>query len=139
MCRPGLRLHVSPPLFPSCVTDIHIFASQFPQLSFHIYMASRVPCTCSCGLEVSYTTKQNHLNAHGKISLRVRVMTEMGSLNRNTQQQQKPTSLLQRGFRKQASSNPDQDGSCKRRKAAQLEGNQLPEITASSQVDTDLM
>ena len=102
-------------------------------------MASRVPCTCGCGLEVSYTTKQNHLNAHGKISLRVRVMTEMGSLNRNTQQQQKPTSLLQRRFRKRASSNPDQDGSRKQRKAAQLKGNQLPEITTSSQVDTDLM
>ena len=66
-------------------------------------------------------------------------MTEIESLTRNTQQQQKPTSLLQRRFRKRASSNPDQDGSRKRRKAAQLEGNQLPEITASSQVDTDLM
>ena len=66
-------------------------------------------------------------------------MTEIESLTRNTQQQQKPTSLLHRRFRKRASSNPDQDGSRKRRKAAQLEGNQLPEITASSQVDTDLM
>ena len=102
-------------------------------------MAPRVPCTCGCGLEVSYTTKQNHLNAHGKTSLRARVVTEIESLKRNTQQQQKPTSLPQRRFRKRASSNPDQDGSRKRRKAAQLEGNQLPEITASSQVDTDPM
>jgi hypothetical protein len=66
-------------------------------------------------------------------------MTEIEWLKRNTQQQQKPTSLLQRRFRKRASSSPDQDGSRKQRKAAQLEGNQLHEITASSQVDTDLM
>jgi len=45
---------------------------------------------------------------------------------------------LQRGFRKRASSNPDQDGSRKKRKVAQIKGNQSPEITASSQADTDL-
>ena len=94
-------------------------------------MAGRIPCTCGCGLEVTYATKQNHLNARGKTSLRARVVTETLSL--------KPTPLLQRGSKKRASSNPDQDGSHKRHKAAQLEENQLPEITASSQVDTDLI
>ena len=71
--------------------------------------------------------------------LRARVVTEFESLKRNTQQQQKPTPLLKRGFRKRVSSNPDQDGSRKRCKAAQLEENQLPEITASSHVDTDMI
>jgi hypothetical protein len=62
-------------------------------------------------------------------------MADVESLKRNTSgwQQQKPTPLLQKAFRKRASSNPDQDGSRKRRKAAQLEENQLPQIT----VDTD--
>jgi hypothetical protein len=67
------------------------------------------------------------------------VVTEAKSLKRNTQQQQKPTPLLQKGFKKRVSANPDQDGSRKRRKAAQFEENQLPEFTASSQVDTDLI
>jgi hypothetical protein len=61
------------------------------------------------------------------------------SLKKNTQQEQKLIPLLQRGLKKRASSNPDQDGSHKRHKAAQLEENQLPEITASSQVDTDMI
>ena len=52
-------------------------------------------------------------------------------------QEQKPAPLL-RGSKNWASSNPDQDDSCKRCKAAQLK-NQLPKITSSSQVDTDLM
>jgi hypothetical protein len=67
------------------------------------------------------------------------VETETRSLKRNIQQQQKPTTLLQKGLKKRASSNADQDGSRKRHKAAQLEENQLPEITTSSQVDTDLI
>ena len=100
---------------------------------------ARVPCTCGCGLEVTYATKRNHLNARGKTSLRARVVTEIDALKRTTGQQQKPTPLLQRRSRKRASSNPDQDGSRKRHKAAQLEENQLPEITASSQVDTNMI
>jgi hypothetical protein len=110
---------------------------RFPQLFF--YMARRIPCTCGCGLEVTYATKQNHLNARGTTSLRARVETETSSLKKNTRQQQKPTALLQRGLKKRASSNPDQDGSRKRHKAAQVEENPLPEITASSQVDTDMI
>jgi hypothetical protein len=88
---------------------------------------------------VTYATKQNHLKAHGKTALRARVVTETKSLKRNTRQQQKPTPLLQKGLKKRASSNADQDGSRKRHKVAQLEENQLPEITAGSQMDTDLM
>jgi hypothetical protein len=107
--------------------------------SLFFYMAGRILCTCGCGEVVSYTTKKNHLNARGKTSLHARVVTETNSLKRNTQQQQKPTPLLQRGLKKRASSNTDQDGSSKRHKAAQLEENQLPEITAGSQMDTDLM
>jgi len=49
------------------------------------------------------------------------VGAEIKLLKKNTRQQQKPTPLLQRGLKKRASSNPDQDGSCKRHKAAQLE------------------
>ena len=63
-------------------------------------------------------------------------MTEVKSLRRITRQQQE---LMQRGFRKRASSNPDQDGSRKQRKVAQIREDQLPEITAGSQPDTDLM
>ena len=110
---------------------------RFPQLFF--YMAGRIPCTCSCGLEVTYATKQNHLNARGKTSLRARVVSEARLLKRDTQQQQEPTPPLQRGFKKRASSNLDRDDSRKQCKAAQLEENQLPEITASSQLDTDLI
>ena len=50
-------------------------------------------------------------------------------MKRPTRQQQKPTPLLQKGLKRRASSNFDQDGSRKRRKAAQLEENQLPEVT----------
>src|SRR5271168_1917326 len=102
-------------------------------------MAGQITCTCSCGLEVTYATKRNHLNARGMTSLRARVGTETKLLKGNTRQQQKPTPLLQRGLKKRASSKPDQDGSRKRLKAAQLEENQLPEIAASSQVDEDLL
>ena len=56
-----------------------------------------------------------------------------------TPQQQEPTPPLQKGFRKQASSNPAQDGSCKQRKVAQIREKQLPHITTSSQADTDLL
>jgi hypothetical protein len=108
----------------------------FPQLIF--YMAGRITCTCGCGLEVTYATKRNHLNAGGGIHLRSRVVSEARSWNRNTQQQ-KPAALLQRGVKKRASSNADQDGSRKRRKEAQLDQNQLPESHASFQVDTDLV
>ena len=109
---------------------------RFPQL--FSYMAGRIPCTCGCGLEVTYATKQNHLNGRGKTSLRARVVLEARSL-RNTQQQQEPTPLPQRGLKKRASSNLDRDDSRKRRKAAQLDENQLPEIVASSQLETDMI
>ena len=102
--------------------------------SANFYMAGRIPCTCSCGQEVIYATKHNHLNGGGKIALWTRAVAEGKSLNT---QEQKPTPLLS-GSKKQASSNPDQDDGHKQTKAAQLE-NQLPEITSSSQVDTDLM
>ena len=110
---------------------------RFPQL--FSYMAGRIPCSCGCGREVSYATKRNHLNARGTTALRARVGTETKSLKKDTRQQQKPTPLLPRGFKKRASSNSHQDGSRKRHKAAQLEENQLPETTASSQVDTNMM
>ena len=109
---------------------------QFPQLFF--YMSSRIPCTCGCGLKVTYATKRNDLNARGTTSIRARVETETKSLKKNTkkntQQQQKPTPL-----QKRASSNPDQDGSRKRHKAAQIEETQLPEIIDSSQEETDMV
>ena len=102
-------------------------------------MAGRIPCTCGCGLEVTYTTKKRHLNGRGGTTLRARVATETKSLKGNARQQQKPIPLLHGGLKKRPSSNPDQDGSHKRHKAAQLEDKQLSEITASSQMDTDLI
>ena len=66
-------------------------------------------------------------------------MSEVRSLRRNTQQQPEPTPLLQRGFKKWASSNLNQDDSWKWHKAAQLKENQLPKIAASSQLETDLI
>ena len=110
---------------------------RFPQL--FSYMAGRIPCTCGCGLEVTYSTKRNHLNARGTTALRARMETETKSLKKNTQQEQKPIPLPQRGLKKRSPSNPDQNGSRKRHKAAQLGENQLPEITASSQVDTNMI
>ena len=102
-------------------------------------MVGRIPCSCGCGREVSYATKRNHLNARGTTALHARVGTETKLLKKDTWQQQKPTPLLPRGFKKRASSNSHQDGSRKRHKAAQLEENQLPETTTSSQVDTDFI
>ena len=64
---------------------------------------------------------------------------EVELLKQITLQQQEPTPLLQKESRKRASSNPDQDGSCKQHKVAQIRENQLPHITASSQADTDLL
>ena len=81
--------------------------------------------------------EKNHLNCFGKTSLQARLVVRL--LKRNTQQQPESTPLLQRGFKKQASSNFDRDNSCKQHKAAQLEENQLPEIAASSQLETDLI
>jgi hypothetical protein len=66
-------------------------------------------------------------------------VTEVELLKRITRQQQEPTPPVQRGFRKRASSNPDQDGSRKQRKVAQIREDRLPEITAGSQPDVDLM
>ena len=82
--------------------------------SANFYMAGRIPCTCSCGQEVIYATKHNHLNGGGKIALWTRAVAEGKSLNT---QEQKPTPLLS-GSKKQASSNPDQDDGCKWCKAA---------------------
>ena len=110
---------------------------QFPQLFF--YMAGQIPCTCGCGLEVTYATKWNHLNCCGKTSLQARLVLEVRFLKRNTQQQAESTPLLQRGFKKWASSNLDRDDSCKWHKAAQLKGNKLSEIATSSQLETDLI
>ena len=110
---------------------------RFPQLFLH--MACQILCTCGCRLEVTYQTKLNHSNASGKTHLRARLVTEIKLLKRTTWQQQEPTLSLQRGSRKRASSNPDQDGSCKQRKVAQIRENRLPQITASSQADADLL
>ncbi|KAF8809836.1 hypothetical protein BYT27DRAFT_7254177 [Phlegmacium glaucopus] len=89
---------------------------------------------------LSYSsTWQAGFLAHAATSLRARVVTETKLLKRNTWQQQEPTPLVQRGSKKRASSNLDWDGSRKRLKAAPLEENQSPEITPSSQVDTDLI
>ena len=99
-------------------------------------MAGRIPCTCGCGLQVTYATKLNHINGRGKTSLRARVLAETELLRRNTRQQQKPGDH-QRGSKKRASSNLDQDGTRKRLKGAQLEENELPEVAPTFQVDTD--
>ena len=100
-------------------------------------MAGRIPCTCGCGLEVTYTTKKRHLNGRGGTTLRARVATETKSLKGNAQQQQKPIPLLHGGLKKRPSSNPDQDGSHKRHKAAQLEVFTLPHVFRADSEDSE--
>ena len=64
------------------------------------------------------------------------MLAETESLRRKRQEPTPPWDH-QRGSKKRASSNPDQDGSRKRLKAAQLEENQLPEIAPTFEVDAD--
>ncbi len=78
-------------------------------------------CTCGCGQQVSYTTKQHHLNGHGKMSLRARIAAENEWLKPSTSQQPQIS-------RKQSHSTADQNSSCIRRRAAQLETEGEPEI-----------
>lgn len=80
-------------------------------------MPTRVPCTCGCGLEVTYATKINHLNGRGKTSLRARVLEENESLKQPSMRQQ-PV-LRQKRKRSHPSSN--QTGSRKRLKGDQLD------------------
>ena len=98
-------------------------------------MGSRIPCTCGCGLQVTYSTKKNHLNSRGKSSLRGRVL---GTKSFGRQQQESIAHQNQlRGSKKRASSNHDQDGSHKWHKTAEPEENQWDETAATFQIDTD--
>jgi hypothetical protein len=100
-------------------------------------MAPRIPCTCGCGLQVTYPTKINHLNGRGKTSLRARVL---GTESSGSQQHEStPRQNQPRGSKKRASSNHDQDGSHKRSKTAEPEENIWHETAATFQLDTDSM
>ena len=73
-----------------------------------------IPCTCGCGREVTYATKQNHLNGLGKTALRARVLSENKWLGADTGQQTRP----QRKERsKKRSRSSDQDDRRKRCRA----------------------
>ena len=78
-----------------------------------------IPCTCGCGQQVTYSTKQNHLNGHGKTFMRARVLEENESLKANMRQQ---LALLPDHQRKKWT-NPNSNliGNSKRLKVAQLE------------------
>ena len=105
--------------------------------SLSLTMAPRIPCTCSCGNQVTYSTKINHLNGRGKSSLRGRVL---GTKSSGRQQQEFiPHQNQSRGSKKQASFNHDQDGSRKALKTAEPEDNQWHETPATFQIDTDPM
>jgi hypothetical protein len=109
-------------------------------LSFPITYMTRILCTCGCGLQVTYATKRNHLNGHGKMNLRARVLAENQLFERNTRQRQ-PTSSQDRqkdGTKKRSHSTSEQDGLAKRRKTAQPEIDEVPEIF-EFQADTDPM
>jgi hypothetical protein len=80
----------------------------------------RIPCTCGCGLQVTYATKINHLNGRGKTLLRARVLEENEILGTITEKRPHPSSNQGNRYRK-------------RLKVAQLEIDQIP--TSSLQND----
>src|SRR6266498_1028297 len=81
-----------------------------------------IPCTCGCGRQVTYATKQNHLNGRGKTSLRARVLAENEWLRQQRQDHQ------QEGSKRWSHSTSDRDGSRKWSKTVQLEMDEVPEI-----------
>jgi hypothetical protein len=93
----------------------------------------RIPCTCGCGLQVTYGTKINHLNGRGKTSLRARVLEENESLQLSTRRQPAPPQDHQKNKRSHPSSN--QIGNSKRLKVAQLEVDQIIETPLRENVD----
>ena len=82
----------------------------------------RIPCTCGCGRQVTYATKQNHLNGRGKTSLRARVLAENEWLRQRRQDHQ------QEGSKRRSHPTSDRDGSRKRSKTVQLEMDEVPKI-----------
>ena len=81
-----------------------------------------IPCTCGCGRQVTYATKQNHLNGRGKMSLRARVLAKNKWLRQRQQDHQ------QKGSKKRSHPTSDRDGSHKRSKTVQLKMDEVPEI-----------
>jgi hypothetical protein len=72
----------------------------------------KVPCTCGCGLNVSPTTKLNHIKGRGTIALRARVLGENETLKTISGQRQETQN---RGSKRPF--NPGQSNSRKRFKA----------------------
>ena len=93
----------------------------------------RIPCTCGCGLQVTYTTKINHLNGRGKTSLRARVLEEIELLKPSTSQQ--PVLLRDHPEKKRSNRSSDQIGKRKRLKVAEHEVDQIPEISLREDAD----
>lgn len=92
----------------------------------------RIPCTCGCGQQVTYTTKQSHLNGHGKTVLRARILAENEWLR---QRQDHP----KEGSKKRSHSTSDKDGNHKWSKTVQL-GDEVPKIfRADPDIDPDLL
>ena len=89
-----------------------------------LYTPMRIPCTCGCGEQVTYTTKRNHLNGRRKTSLRARVLEENESLKTSTRQQ--PALLLDYQKKKRTNPNSNLIGNSKRLKVAQLEVTETP-------------
>jgi hypothetical protein len=93
----------------------------------------RIPCTCGCGLQVTYTTKINHLNGRGKTYLRARVLEENESLKPSTSQQQVLLRVHPKKKRSHLSS--DQIGNRKRLKVAQHKVDQIPGVSLQEDAD----
>ena len=79
----------------------------------------RVTCTCGCGQQVTHAMKINHLNGHGKTSLRARVLEENESLKPSMRRQ--PVLLQDHQKKKRSHPSSNQTGNCKRLKADQLD------------------
>ena len=116
--RPGMRLSLNPSCHYKRAVQIK---SRWSPFSFPTAFMPTTLCTCGCGQQVSYTTKQHHLNGYGKMTLRARIAAENEWLKSSTSQQPQIS-------RKRSYSTSDQNSSCTRRKAAQVEIEEEPEV-----------
>ena len=89
----------------------------------------KVPCTCGCGLNITPSTKQNHLKGKGTTALRVRVIAETKSLTMVDCPQHECQNNRNRGSKKRPASNPDDGGIRKRLKPSQLESSAEPNVS----------
>jgi hypothetical protein len=66
--------HSRTPVQVVCIKVLRLCKSRPQVFQTSCTMSPRVPCTCGCGLQVTYATKLNHLNGRGTTSLRAGVL-----------------------------------------------------------------